>query len=126
MRYYRPVPFHAIIALGLTACATFALWLWLSRDWSWTIWLALWLLAINLITPLYYGYDKLQAKRQGRRIPEKVLHGLALAGGSLGAFAGMTLFRHKTIKGGFRMYFWTIVALQMGLAVWVVYQHFSA
>jgi uncharacterized membrane protein YsdA (DUF1294 family) len=51
-------------------------------------------------------------------VPERVLLGLALLGGSPGAWAGMTLFRHKTVKGRFRLAFAVIVALQLGLAAW--------
>jgi uncharacterized membrane protein YsdA (DUF1294 family) len=51
-----------------------------------------------------------------------VLHGLALAGGSLGCYAGMRAFRHKTIKGTFRIVFWVIVVLQALLVVAVVYR----
>jgi uncharacterized membrane protein YsdA (DUF1294 family) len=75
--------------------------------------------AINLTTTAYYGYDKLQAIRAGRRVPERVLHGLALGGGSLGAYLGMRLFRHKTLKGSFRRVFWVIVVLQAALVGWV-------
>ena len=36
-------------------------------------------------------------------------------GGTLGAYLGMRLFRHKTIKGMFRIVFWTVVVLQLAL-----------
>lgn len=54
------------------------------------------LLCINLLALAAMGYDKRCARRRQRRIPERVLFLLALAGGSLGAWAGMYLFRHKT------------------------------
>lgn len=41
--------------------------------------------------------DKWKAKNNLWRIPEKVLLGVALAGGSLGALIGMRTFRHKTL-----------------------------
>ncbi|MGE3807296.1 MAG: DUF1294 domain-containing protein [Gemmataceae bacterium] len=126
MGHYRPVPFHASVALGLTASLTIALWVWLSQGWTWTIWLLLWLAVINVLTALYYGYDKLQARRGGRRIPEKVLHLLALCGGSLGAFAGMQFFRHKTVKGSFRLVFWSIIVLQTGLLAWLMYRRYAS
>jgi uncharacterized membrane protein YsdA (DUF1294 family) len=59
-------------------------------------------------------------------VPEKVLHGLALAGGSIGAYAGMHAFRHKTVKSSFRLVFWTIIVLQLaliGLVVWRLWGH---
>jgi uncharacterized membrane protein YsdA (DUF1294 family) len=74
---------------------------WLT-GWSWSIfWI--WLLAVNLVTFILYGFDKAQAKRNGLRVPEIVLHGLALAGGFLGGWAGRALFRHKTQKGMFTL-----------------------
>ena len=55
-----------------------------------------WLAAANIIAFFMYGIDKLKAKHRRRRIPEATLLGIAAAGGSLGAFAGMQIFRHKT------------------------------
>ena len=43
-----------------------------------------------------YGIDKYKAGRNCRRIPERKLVMLAVAGGSIGAVAGMYLWRHKT------------------------------
>ena len=48
-----------------------------------------------------YGFDKLQAKRSGRRVPEAQLHTLGLLGGFPGAFLGMRVFRHKTGRPSF-------------------------
>jgi uncharacterized membrane protein YsdA (DUF1294 family) len=80
-----------------------------------------WLLAINLIAVLTYGYDKAIAGGTRMRVPEAVLLGLALIGGSPGAFVGMLLFRHKTSKPAFLVPFSLIVALQVGLIIaWLV------
>jgi len=49
------------------------------------------------------------------------LHTLAAVGGSPGALLGMSLFRHKTIKGKFRILFWCIVALQVSLGAWAIH-----
>jgi len=51
---------------------------------------------LNLAALSAHGWDKLQAKRGGRRVRERTLHVLALAGGFAGAWLGMRLFRHKT------------------------------
>jgi uncharacterized membrane protein YsdA (DUF1294 family) len=59
---------------------------------------AIWIVAISIITFLMYGYDKSQAQRGGWRVPENVFHGLALAGGFLGGWAGRIVFHHKTRK----------------------------
>ena len=62
----------------------------------------IWYLAvINFITWIAYGLDKGRAKSGKWRIPERTLLLLALIGGSLGALAGMILFRHKTRKAKF-------------------------
>ena len=59
------------------------------------------LAAINFTTWVVYGLDKGRAKSGKWRIPERTLLLLALAGGSLGAPAGMIMFRHKTRKPKF-------------------------
>lgn len=42
------------------------------------------------------GIDKSRAKRHAWRIPEKTLFLVCIFGGSVGTWAGMYLFRHKT------------------------------
>ena len=54
------------------------------------------LLLINIVSFALYGSDKVRAHRHEERIPERVLLGIALLGGSLGAGLGMWIFRHKT------------------------------
>lgn len=58
--------------------------------------LSLYLLLINAAAFVLMLADKKKAKRGAWRIPEATLMGVAAAGGSLGALAGMRLFRHKT------------------------------
>ena len=58
--------------------------------------LAVWLIAINLVTFAVYGIDKRRARRGAWRVPEKTLFLLPLLGGSIGALLGMRVFRHKT------------------------------
>ena len=57
---------------------------------------------INIISFFVYGLDKLKAVNHWWRIPEWILLGLAVAGGSVGAYLGMQVFRHKTLKPLFR------------------------
>ncbi|MDN0042947.1 DUF1294 domain-containing protein [Mediterraneibacter glycyrrhizinilyticus] len=59
------------------------------------------LAVINFTTWVAYGLDKGRAKSGKWRIPERTLLLLALIGGSLGALAGMIMFRHKTKKAKF-------------------------
>jgi uncharacterized membrane protein YsdA (DUF1294 family) len=72
-----------------------------------------WLIGMNAITLLLYGYDKRQAVVGGTRVPELVLHAAALLGGSPGALLSQQLFRHKTRKLGFQTVFAAIVLLQV-------------
>jgi uncharacterized membrane protein YsdA (DUF1294 family) len=119
-RHPSPVLYHLSIALTAAALGVLGLWCLRGGPWSWHEGLAGWLVAVNATAFAYYGFDKARARRGGRRVPELVLHGLALLGGSLGAYAGMRLFRHKTLKGRFRVVFWLIVAAQVVLVLWVV------
>lgn len=59
------------------------------------------LIVINIVTWIAFGLDKWKAKTGKWRIPERTLLLLALIGGSLGALAGMIMFRHKTRKAKF-------------------------
>ena len=60
-------------------------------------------LAMNLITFVAWGLDKHRAKKGRRRIPESTLLGLAWGTGLVGAWVGMSVFRHKTQKTGFKI-----------------------
>ena len=80
------------------------------------------LIGISLIALLCYGFDKYQSMHRGFRIPEVVLHVLALAGGSPGALLGQQLFRHKTAKPWFRLWLYGIVVVQViGLGLYLAY-----
>ena len=76
----------------------------------------LYLVLINLAAFLLMGIDKFRARRELWRIPEKVLFGSALLGGSVGAIAGMFFFRHKTRHLSFRL---GLLLLQIVLYVWL-------
>ncbi|HNS21154.1 MAG TPA: DUF1294 domain-containing protein [Sedimentisphaerales bacterium] len=73
------------------------------------------LASINAITLLLYGYDKRQAVADGTRIPEVVLHLVALLGGSPAAIVAQELFRHKTRKLAFRLVLVPIILLQAAM-----------
>jgi len=83
-------------------------------------WIA-WLLAVNLVTLFTFWYDKLIAGSKRQRVPEKVLLGLALVGGTPGAILGMQQFRHKTAKASFKRKLRLVVGFQLVLLVgyWV-------
>lgn len=73
-----------------------------------------WLLFVNLLTMLRFSQDKQRAIAGRRRIPEADLLGLALIGGSPGAFAARRIFRHKTRKEPFSTRLMLIAAIQIG------------
>jgi uncharacterized membrane protein YsdA (DUF1294 family) len=82
-------------------------------------WLYAYLIAVNLWTFASYGCDKAAAPRGWRRVPELVLHLLALAGGTPAAWLGQRAFRHKTLKGPFQRAFWLIALLQaLAISAW--------
>jgi uncharacterized membrane protein YsdA (DUF1294 family) len=118
----RPLWRHSLIALVLSLLGAAGLLLLFRPALTWFTVLAGWLMSVNLVAFAYYGYDKSCARSASRRVPEAVLHGLAFAGGSLGAYGGMQLFRHKTIKGSFRIFFWFIVVMQLLLIAAVIYR----
>ena len=61
------------------------------------------LLLMNLLAFILYGVDKRKAQRGAWRIPEATLLLVAFLGGSLGAFLGMEIFRHKTKHAQFKI-----------------------
>ncbi|MBR3786474.1 MAG: DUF1294 domain-containing protein [Firmicutes bacterium] len=61
------------------------------------------LLAVNLLAFFLYGIDKRKAVKDQWRIPEATLLGVAFVGGSIGAWAGMQVFRHKTKHWKFKI-----------------------
>lgn len=73
------------------------------------------LIFINVITFFIYGNDKQRAQKNRWRIPEKTLILLAAAGGSVGAWLGMQMFRHKTRKPIFSYGIPVILLCQTGL-----------
>lgn len=50
------------------------------------------ILGINVITFIIYGIDKLKAKKEKWRTPEACLLGLAVIGGSIGAYLGIKVW----------------------------------
>ena len=78
------------------------------------------LLIINLVAFVCYGVDKLMAKRNAPRVSELALLLLALAGGSVGAWMGMQVWRHKTKHAKFRWGVPMILLLQVALYWWII------
>lgn len=81
------------------------------------------LAAVNLWAFCLMGFDKRRAKRRGaRRIRERTLFLSALLGGSLGALAGMWIFRHKTKHGYFVWGIPAILLAQAALCLWLFFR----
>jgi uncharacterized membrane protein YsdA (DUF1294 family) len=72
-------------------------------------------IAINLVTFFLYGIDKWKAKRSKWRIPEATLLGLAVIGGSIGAWLGMKVWHHKTQHKKFKYGLPLILLAQIAL-----------
>lgn len=77
--------------------------------------LVYYLIIINIFTFLLYGMDKWKAKHHRWRISESVLLLAALAGGSVGALAGMYGFHHKTLHRKFTIGVPILLILQIML-----------
>ena len=56
---------------------------------------------VNLCTFMLFGVDKVRAKKGTRRVSEGALLAWAFFGGTIGAYAGRAIFRHKTRKQPF-------------------------
>ena len=75
----------------------------------------IYLIAINVVTFFLYGLDKWKAKRSKWRIPEATLLGLAVIGGSIGAWIGMKVWHHKTMHKKFKYGLPLILLAQIAL-----------
>lgn len=76
-----------------------------------------WLGLVNLIAFAAFGIDKYKAKRGIWRTRERTLLLLAAAGGSVGAYLGMQVFRHKTQHVKFKYGVPLIFLLQLALLI---------
>jgi uncharacterized membrane protein YsdA (DUF1294 family) len=106
MPKHRPIRYTLGLATCVAVGSSLAMW---RLGWAPVY---AWLVSINGMALLLYGYDKRQAIVGGRRIPELVLHATALSGGTPGALLGQGLFRHKTRKRRFQIVCAAIVLLQ--------------
>ena len=82
---------------------------------------AIYLAVMNVIGVAVMWSDKKRARLHRWRIPEKVLFGVSLLGGSAGTWAGMYLFRHKTKHWYFVVGMPLILILQAALAIYLVH-----
>ena len=78
------------------------------------------LLAVNITSFLLFGIDKYKAKKGQWRISEAILLLMAVIGGSIGAWAGMRLWHHKTMHKKFKYGIPIIIIIQVALAVYLL------
>jgi len=108
-----PYTLFSIVALVIAVAV--GAFLYFLFDW---FWLLDYLIGINLAAFALYGYDKNAAQAGRLRVPERVLHGVELFGGTPGAFIAQRVFHHKTRKFSYRVVFWLIFAVQAAVIVW--------
>lgn len=80
----------------------------------------IYLLIINAVGFLVMTADKLYAKKNMRRIPERTLLGVAVIGGSIGVWAGMYVVRHKTKHMKFVIGIPLILLCQLGAVLYSI------
>ena len=84
----------------------------------------IYLIVINMVTFLVYGFDKLEAilnKRYLRRVSEITLLSLCFVGGVIGGLVAIILFRHKISKVSFLVKFIGIIIFQI-IFIYLIYR----
>ncbi|RKY14336.1 MAG: hypothetical protein DRP52_00330 [Planctomycetota bacterium] len=116
MRRHRPKPLFLTLAAIFVTAFSFLLAHFLQIRFLYA-----YLIGINLTTLVSYDFDKHQAVHNHSRIPEIVLHLLALAGGSPAALGAQITFRHKTKKRIFRIISIAIVLIQLAVVSGILF-----
>ncbi len=79
-----------------------------------------WLVAINVATAAAYAYDKLAAPRGARRVRERTLWILCLAGGVGAAWLVFFGMRHKTLHRSFWIVQSFATVLWVAILLWLL------
>ena len=79
-----------------------------------------WLVVVNVATAAAYAYDKMAAPRGGRRVRERTLWILCLAGGVGGAWLTFLGMRHKTLHRSFWVVQSVATVLWVGILAWLL------
>ncbi|SEP91927.1 DUF1294 domain-containing protein [Flavobacterium urocaniciphilum] len=61
----------------------------------------LYLLSINVVSFILFGFDKFLAIKNKSRIPEKELFTVSTIGGAIGGMFAILVFKHKISKASF-------------------------
>lgn len=72
------------------------------------------LIIINIISFIIFGFDKRQAINKKRRISENKLIMFSLLGGVFGSYLGMKIFHHKTKKIKFK------IIIPLIMIIWII------
>lgn len=83
-------------------------------------WLAVYLIGVNLLALYLMAHDKSQARKHGRRVPERTLFLTAALGGAIGAIVSMRIWRHKTKHVSFVIGMPAILIVQAIIGIWLV------
>ncbi len=83
----------------------------------------IYLTVINVVTFFMFGIDKWKAKKSKWRVRETALLGLAVLGGSIGAWLGMKVWHHKTLHKKFKYGIPVIIIIQLVLSVYLIYEY---
>lgn len=79
------------------------------------------LFMINAWAFMLFGWDKICAESGRWRIAESTLLGIAFFGGSLGAYLGRGMFRHKTRKQPFSDNLFTILVVHFAIVMFIYF-----
>ena len=77
---------------------------------------------VNVFAFILYGIDKLKAQKSKWRVPESTLIGIAIIGGSIGAWSGMKVWHHKTLHKKFKYGIPLILIAQIALCIYLFKQ----
>lgn len=83
-------------------------------------WLLAYLAVANLVSFAMFGADKTKARSGQRRTSERALLTSAAVSGTVGAWIGMRVFRHKTAKCSFQVKMMAVTALDIVVLVAVL------
>lgn len=75
----------------------------------------------SFFSMIFYKTDKNLAEKEFFRIPEWNLHCWDLFWGWPGGFLAQQIFRHKTKKISFQIFFWLTLLANIGLTVFIFY-----
>lgn len=76
-------------------------------------WVVSGLLGANLAAFTIWAWDKRQAKKGGRRVPEWTLHLMAICGATPASLVAMQALRHKTMKKAFTVGYSVLFGAQL-------------